>query len=63
MCLTNVSLKTWVLWEGNTHGIGGRWGNTIWERLDRAVATTDWIDMFLATKVVHLECGLQIISL
>ena len=32
-------------------------GNTIWERLDRAVATTDWIDMFHATKVVHLECG------
>ena len=36
-------------------GTGG--GNSIWERLDRAVATTDWIDMFLATKVVHLECG------
>ncbi|XP_075650090.1 uncharacterized protein LOC142620636 [Castanea sativa] len=36
-------------------GIGG--GNTIWERLDCAVATTDWIDMFPATKVVHLECG------
>ena len=32
-------------------------GNTIWERLDRAVATTDWIDMFPTTKVVHLECG------
>nr|POE55075.1 hypothetical protein CFP56_26656 [Quercus suber] len=32
-------------------------GNTIWERLDRAVATTDWIDKFPATKVAHLECG------
>ena len=42
---------------------GASGGNTIWERLDRAVATIDWIDMFLATKVVHLECGLQIISL
>ena len=30
---------------------------TIWERLDRAVATMDWLDKFLATKVVHLECG------
>ena len=36
-------------------GMGG--GNIIWERLDRAVATTDWLDMFPATKVVHLECG------
>ena len=58
MCLMNVSLKIWVLWEGSTHGIGGREGvNTIWERLDRAVATTDWLEMFLATNVVHLECG------
>ena len=36
-------------------GTGG--GNTIWERLDRVVATTDWLDMFPATKVVHLEYG------
>ena len=36
-------------------GSGG--GNTIWERLDRAVATIDWIEKFPATKVVHLECG------
>ena len=56
MCLTNVSLKTWVLWEGNTHGMGTGGGNTIWERLDRAVTTTNWIDTFPATKVVHLEC-------
>ena len=35
-------------------GMGG--ANTIWERLDRAVTTTNWLDMFLATKVVHLEC-------
>ena len=31
--------------------------NIIWERLDKAMATTDWIELFLATKVVHLECG------
>ena len=43
------SKYTW--WRGN----GGN--NTIWERLDRVVATTDWIEIFSATKVVHLECG------
>ena len=32
-------------------------GFTIWERLDRAVATIDWLDKFPGTKVVHLECG------
>ena len=32
-------------------------GNTMWERLDRAVTIADWIDIFPATKVVHLECG------
>ena len=26
-------------------------------KTDRAVATTDWLDMFPTTKVVHLECG------
>ena len=31
--------------------------NIILERLDRAMATTDWIELFSATKVVHLECG------
>ena len=36
---------------------GTRRGNTMWERLDRAVTTADWIDIFPATKVVHLECG------
>ena len=30
---------------------------TIWERLNKAVATTDWIELFPTTKVVHLECG------
>ena len=36
----------------------GLWGdNTIWERLDRAVATTNWIKLFPTTKVLHLECG------
>ena len=30
---------------------------TMWERLDRALANDDWISMFPATKVMHLECG------
>ncbi|XP_030923315.1 uncharacterized protein LOC115950217 [Quercus lobata] len=32
-------------------------GHTVWERLDRAVGTAEWLSMFPATKVVHLECG------
>ena len=40
---------TWC--NGHTDGF------TIWERLDKAVATMDWLDKFLATKVVHMECG------
>ena len=32
-------------------------GFTIWEKLDRAVATMKWIEKFPATKVIHLECG------
>ena len=35
---------------------GSRGDNTIWERLDKAVATTDWIELFPTTKVLHLEC-------
>ena len=34
-------------------------GFTIWERLDRAVATMEWLDKFPTTKVIHLECGLS----
>ena len=34
-----------------------REGYTIWERIDRAVATIDWIEKFPDTKIVHLECG------
>lgn len=30
---------------------------TVWERLDRAVATMDWLSKFPATRVVHFECG------
>ena len=36
----------------NGHGEG----HTVWERLDRAVGAVDWLSMFPATKVVHLEC-------
>lgn len=36
----------------------GQWdGHTVWERLDRAVATIDWLEKFSDTRVVHLECG------
>ena len=34
-------------------------GFTIWERLDRVVATMEWLDKFPTTKVIHLECGLS----
>ena len=36
---------------------GQRDGYTIWERLNRAVATIDWIEKLLDTRVVHLEYG------
>ena len=36
---------------------GQRDGHTIWERIDKAVATIDWIEKFPDTKIVHLECG------
>ena len=32
-------------------------GNTVWERLDRAIANGDWVALFSASKVSHLECG------
>ena len=35
---------------------GQKDGYTIWERLDRAAATIDWLEIFSDTKVVHLEC-------
>ena len=31
-------------------------GGMIWERLDRAVSTADWFDLFPATKVQTLSC-------
>ena len=37
----------------NGHGEG----HTVWERLDKAVGSVEWMDMFLASKGVHLECG------
>lgn len=37
---------------------GHKEGYMIWERLDRAVATTNWVARFPATKVLHLECRL-----
>ena len=36
---------------------GQREGYKIWERINRAVATIDWIEKFPNTKIVHLECG------
>ena len=32
-------------------------GVAIWERLDRALGTTDWFAKYPATKVMVLECG------
>ena len=37
----------------NGHGEG----HTMWEKLDRAVGAVEWMDMFPASKVVHLESG------
>lgn len=30
-------------------------GYTVWERLDRSIATNDWFSMFPGTKVFHLD--------
>ena len=32
-------------------------GISIWERLDRAMGTSDWLEIYPATKVVILEYG------
>lgn len=32
-------------------------GITLWERLDRAVADSEWISLFPGTKFIYLECG------
>lgn len=29
----------------------------MWERLDRAIGTNNWLTVFSASKVIHLECG------
>ena len=39
-------------WHKNVMG-----GDTVWERLDRAIANGDWELLFPASKVSHLECG------
>ena len=39
-------------WHKNDIG-----SDTVWERLDRAVANGDWVALFSASKVSHLECG------
>lgn len=36
---------------------GHKEGYKIWERLDRFVASSDWIEKFPSTKDLHLECG------
>lgn len=40
---------TWWNWQGD--------GFSVWERLNRAVATTNWLALFPATKVVNMDCG------
>ena len=32
-------------------------GNSIWERLDRGLATNGWFLKFLGSKVYHLQCA------
>lgn len=32
-------------------------GFTIWERLDRTVATMELLEKFPATNIIHMECG------
>ena len=32
-------------------------GYTVWKRLDKAMGMCDWLTMFPASKVCHLECG------
>lgn len=32
-------------------------GGVVWERLDRALSTAAWFDLFPATKVTTLECA------
>nr|POE59891.1 hypothetical protein CFP56_39460 [Quercus suber] len=39
-------------WHKNVIG-----GDTVWERLDRAVTNGDWRALFPASNVSHLECG------
>jgi len=34
-------------------------GIMVWERLEKAIANNEWISLFPATKVVHLECGMS----
>ena len=35
---------------------GGRWGELIWERLDRGVANYDWLAKYPTGRVRHLSC-------
>ena len=53
----NVGLKIWGMWDENLHGAMDKRMDTIWERIDRAIATIDWIEKFPDTKIMHLECG------
>ncbi|KAL3819736.1 hypothetical protein ACJIZ3_005641 [Penstemon smallii] len=43
--------------EGNIFTWCNRWDSpyTIWERLDRACATSSWIDKFPYSRVIHME--------
>ena len=31
-------------------------GQSVWERLDRAFCTNEWLQQFANTKVIHLSC-------
>lgn len=46
--LGSTGLKS--TWQGNRHG------HVVWERLDRGVASYDWMAKFLAATIRHLHC-------
>ena len=53
----NVGFKISSSMATSLHGVMAMRKAIVWERLDKAVGTVEWMDMFLASKVVHLESG------
>lgn len=51
--INELGSQIWGSWETKYYSNGV----TMWERLDRALGTNDWLSIFLASKVSILECG------